>query len=225
MLWNREQNDRPLRRILCAVAASAALLGLAAGAAVAQPADQAPQAPASAGTETQQGVAWIKLCTTDEKTKQEQCLVTQELREANSGQLLASGSVRIAEGEKTLLIFAVPIGVLLPPGARIQIDEDKPTIAPYTICFPAACVVRMEIDDAFVAALKRGKNMTVSVMNAERKAVGFPLTLVGFTKAYEGPPVDPKLYQQAQDKLTEEIKRRAEEQGKMQQQEQGQQPQ
>jgi len=225
MLRNREQNNRPLRLILRAAAVSAALLGLAAGAAVAQPADQAPQAPASAGTETQQGVAWIKLCTTDEKTKKEQCLVTQELREANSGQLLASGSVRIAEGEKTLLIFAVPIGVLLPPGARIQIDEDKPTVAPYTICFPAACVVRLEVDDTFIANMKRGKDMTVSVMNAERKAVSFPLTLVGFTKAYDGPPLDPELYKQAQQKLTEEIKRRAEEERKKQEQEQGQQPQ
>jgi len=224
MLRNREQDDRPLRLILRAIAASAALLGLTAGAAVAQPADQPPQASAGAG-EGEKGVAWIKLCTTDEKTKKEQCLVTQELRDGNTGQLLASGSVRIAEGEKILLIFAVPIGVLLPPGARIQIDADKPTVAPYTICFPQACVVRTEIDDTFIANMKRGKDMTVSVMNAERKAVSFPLTLVGFTKAYDGPPLDPELYKQAQQKLTEEIKRRAEEERKKQEQEQGQQPQ
>jgi len=220
MSCNREQNVRPLRRILHVVAASAALLGLAAGGAVAQQTDQAPQASASTSDQAQ-GDAWIKLCNTDKKTNKTQCLVTQELREAKTGQLLASGSVRIAEGEKTLMIFAVPIGVLLPAGARIQIDNDKPMIQPYTICFPAACVVRMEIDDNFVSSLKRGSNMTVSVMNAERKAVSFPLTLVGFTKAYDGPPVDPKLYQQAQEKLAEEIKRRAEEARKKQEQQQG----
>lgn len=222
MFFNREQTGRPLRHIVRA-AASAVLLGLTAGGATAQQPGQAPGVSAG-GAENAKGTAWIKLCTTDEKTQKEQCLVTQELRDGNSGQLLASGSVRISEGDKTLLILAVPIGVLLPPGVRIQIDGDKPTVAPYTICFPAACVVRLEIDDDFIASMKHGNQMTVSVMNAERQAVGFPLTLIGFTKAYDGPPIDPELYKQAQQKLAEEIKRRAEEARKKQEQEQGQQP-
>ncbi|MDP2618744.1 MAG: invasion associated locus B family protein [Hyphomicrobiales bacterium] len=224
MLLNREHSDRPLRHVLCSAATAVAFLGLVAGGAMAQQSDQPAGAPA-AGAEEAKGTAWIKLCTTDEETKKEQCLVTQELRDGNSGELLASGSVRIAADQKTLLIFAVPIGVLLPPGVRIQIDNDKPTVAPYTICFPQACVVRMEVDDAFVANMKRGSQMTVSVLNAERKALGFPLTLVGFTKAYDGPPLDPELYKQAQQKLTEEIKRRAEEARQKQEQQQGQQPQ
>jgi invasion protein IalB len=224
MFLNREQKDRPLRQILCSAATAVALLGLAAGGAIAQQSDQ-PAAGAAKNADEQKGSAWIKLCTTDDKTKKQQCLVTQELRDGNSGELLASGSVRVAEGEKTLLILAVPIGVFLPPGVRIQIDTNKPTIAPYTICFPHACVVRLEIDDDYLSNMKRGSQMTVSVLNAERKALGFPLTLVGFTKAFEGPPVDPELYKQAEQKLTEEIKRRAEEARKKQEQEQAKPPQ
>lgn len=229
MFLNCEHNHRPLRRILRSAVAAVALLGLTAGGAIAQQSGQAPTAPPqppvapAKGAEDQKGTAWIKLCNTDEETKKEQCLVTQELRDGNSGQLLASGSVRLVEGEKTLLIVAVPIGVLLTPGVRLQIDNDKPIIKPYTICFPHACVMRTELDDDFISSMKRGNQLTVSVLNTARKALGFPLTLVGFTKAFEGPPIDPELYKKAQQKLADEIKRRAEEARKKQEQEQKQQ--
>ena len=222
MVLKREQTYRLLRRTLCGAVASAALLGAAIGGAYAQQPGPGTDGPAGGTPPTEESTAWIKLCTTDEQTQKEQCLVTQELRDGDSGQLLASASLRMGEGEQTLLIFTVPIGVLLPPGIRLQIDNAEAQTVPYTICFPNACIVRLEVDDNFVAGLKRGSQMTVSVMNAERKAIGFPLTLIGFTKAFDGPPIPQDVYAEARKKLSEEIERRAEAARKKQEQEQGQ---
>jgi hypothetical protein len=41
-----------------------------------------------------------------------------------------------------------------------------------------------------------------------------PLPLAEFAKAYDGPPTDPKVFEETQKKLQEELQKRAEEQRK-----------
>jgi len=194
------------------VALSAVLLAGAAGSGAFAQDKEAAKAPAADSNDS----AWIKICNPDEPAEKNQCLVTQELRDGNTKQLVAAASIRTTKGEKTLLIMSVPIGVLLPPGLRLQIDDAKPVAVAYTICFPSSCVARMELDDATLGKLKAGNKMVVSVLDAEQKAVGFPLTLAGFTKALEGPPIDPAVFAKAQQQLGDEIQKRAEEMRKEQ---------
>lgn len=212
--------NKAWRRSAIGAAAAAVVFAVAISGASAQ---QSPAKPAPAENDAQSS-AWIKLCNIDETTKKQLCVVSQELRDAKNGQLLASAAIRLMEGDKKLMIFAVPTGMLLPPGLRIQIDKDKPAEAKFTICFPNACVARMEVDDNFIAGMKKGSELAVIALSAQQKQIGFPMTLAGFTKAYDGAPVDPKLYEQAQKNLAAEIERRAEEERKKQEAEQGKAP-
>lgn len=209
MFRTNETKGRLLGRGLMATLSATLLMGTAASGVHAQE-KQKEKAPAAAAADPNSS-PWIKICNPDEPAEKNQCLVTQELRDGNSKQLVAAASIRTTAGEKMMLILSVPIGVLLPAGLRVQIDDAKPVAVAYTICFPTSCVARMEIDDAFIGKLKAGSKMVVSVLDAEQKAVGFPLTLSGFTKAFDGPPVDPEVFAQAQKMLSEEIQKRAEE--------------
>jgi invasion protein IalB len=192
-----------------------ALMALVA-AAPAEAQTTAPAAQPPAGTLPQGDPklgSWIKLCAPDQANEgKDVCLVTQEVR-TETGEFLASLSVQetaTAEG-KRLLRAAVPLGTLIQPGIRVQIDEGTQVAGKYVICLPNACYAEIEIDDAFIANLKKGTNLVVLVINNQGKAVGIGLTLIGFTKSWEGPPVPMEQLAQQRQKLQEELQKRAEE--------------
>jgi invasion protein IalB len=154
---------------------------------------------------------WIKICNTVAETGKELCLVTQELR-ADTKQFIASATLRQFTGdEKISFILAVPPGMLIQPGLRVQIDEGKQQEVKYGICFPNACYGEMEVNADFVNSLKAGGKLTVTTLNQAGKTVGFPMTLVGFTKVYDGPGLDPKQAQAKQDDLNKALQARAQE--------------
>ena len=170
----------------------------------AEPPAAAPAAPPAAPP------SWAKLCNADPTTGKQLCLTIQEIR-ADTGQFIASATVRTIEGDaKKSLITAVPPGMLLQPGLRIQIDDGEQREVKYGICFPNACYGELEINDEFITALKGGGKLTLTTLNQQAKPVNFPMTLAGFTKAYDGSGLDTAAQQQRETDLANALARRAE---------------
>jgi invasion protein IalB len=154
--------------------------------------------------------AWAKLCNADPASGKELCLTIQEIR-ADTGQFIASATIRTIDGDtKKSLITAVPPGMLLQPGLRVQIDDGEQSEVKYGICFPNACYGELEINDEFIAKLKAGGKLTLTTLNQQAKAVNFPMTLAGFTKAYDGKGLDQAAQQARQSDLADALARRAE---------------
>ena len=59
--------------------------------------------------------------------------------------------------------------------------------------------------------LKHGQMLTIQAINLAGAAISFPLPLVDFAKANEGPPTDPKVFEEQQKKLQDELQKRADE--------------
>ncbi|WP_026380859.1 invasion associated locus B family protein [Afifella pfennigii] len=152
---------------------------------------------------------WVKLCSENPQNKQEVCVVTRE-RRAATGQLLAAVSLRETEG-KRFLVSAVPPGMLIRPGLQVQIDGGEPTKVQYSICFPNLCFAETEVQDDFIASMKKGSKLVITTLNQQAKPVNFDLSLAGFTASYDGPAIDPQELQAEQQKLEDELKRKAEE--------------
>jgi len=214
MLPVHEEMTRRRTGLVRLIAAGAvALAWMAAPAGAQTSGGEQPAAPAGIPTGDAQLGSWIKLCAPDQANEgKDVCLVTQEVR-TESGEFLASVSVqesKTAEG-KRLIRAAVPLGTLIQPGIRVQIDEGKQVAGKYVICLPNACYAEMEIDDSFIDSLKKGNNLVVLVINNQGKAVGIGLTLIGFTKTWDGPPVPMEQLAQQRQKLQDELQKRAEE--------------
>ncbi|MGQ7791799.1 invasion associated locus B family protein [Faunimonas sp. B44] len=193
-------------------ALAAAFIAAGAASALAQDAAQQPApAPAQAaqGGDAQAQPDWLKLCSQNPENKQNVCVVTRE-RRAATGQLLAAISLREVENKK-ILVTAVPPGMLLRPGLQVQIDGGKTQKATYTICFPNLCFAENEVNADYVASLKRGKQLVITTLNQQAKPVNFDISLAGFTAAYDGPAVDPAQLQAEQQKLQDELTKKAEE--------------
>jgi hypothetical protein len=60
-----------------------------------------------------------------------------------------------------------------------------------------------------IANMKKGQNLIVQAINANGAPLTLALPLAEFAKAYDGPPTDPKVFEESQKKLQEELQKRA----------------
>ncbi len=91
-------------------------------------------------------------------------------------------------GERTataVLDVITPLGVVLPEGLAIKIDDGPDEAAPFQICTEQGCLVREPVDDGLIKRLKLGGEVAVSVIAANQGEVKAILSLKGFTKAYD----------------------------------------
>jgi Invasion associated locus B (IalB) protein len=79
------------------------------------------------------------------------------------------------------------------------------------ICFANGCMSDYEATPELLANMKKGQNLVVQAINANGAPLTLPLPLGEFAKAYDGPPTDPKVFEETQKKLQEELQKRAEE--------------
>ena len=73
------------------------------------------------------------------------------------------------------------------------------------------CLGVREVGKDFIEALKAGGQMAIVAVNQAQQEMGLPLSLVGFTKAFEGEGLDPAGAQNAQNELNQALQQRAEE--------------
>lgn len=154
---------------------------------------------------------WFKLCDTDAKTKKQVCALNFSVNNSNGS---AVASIRIVEIEgvpQKGFTIAVPPGLLIQPGMRIQIDGEKTGTAKFQICSPQACFVEARFEEDLIGKLKRGNEMQIIGIDQTGKQIGFPVTLSGFTAMYDGPPVDPATIAKNQETLQDRLQRKADE--------------
>jgi hypothetical protein len=99
----------------------------------------------------------------------------------------------------------------LQSGTRIMIDQDQPVSGPFVTCFPNGCLADYEASPDLVQKLKKGQVLTIQAVNLNNQVVSYPMPLTDFAKAHDGPPTDPKVFEEQQKKLQEELQKRAEE--------------
>jgi len=224
MIWSKDRWNtlsRSAGRWMLGVGAAALALALVAPETMAQQAQPkssaAPKssAPATAAASAAGQVAqdaWVKLCMNNQQTAgKEICLINHEGLEPNTGMVLIAAAVRKAEGdEKQQLLIRVPTAyaLVIPAGVQLRVDEEKPIQLQYSICFPTSCQVQMELTDDLYQKMRSGKQMVVAAMNIQQKTMGFPVPLTGFSKAYDGPAVDNKKYEEQRRQLMEVFRKR-----------------
>ena len=192
------------------------------------PAPAAQQAPPAGGQPAQaQGqpqeqqiqliyAPWTKFCLKGQDAGAKQVCFTGKDGRIESGQPVIAAVIIEPEGEpKKILRVTLPLGMQLVHGTRIIVDSNQPQQAPYVICFQNGCMSDYEATPEVIAALKKGQNLVVQAINSNGAALTLPLPLVNeFAKAFDGPPTDPKVFEENQKKLQEELQKRAEEQRK-----------
>ena len=186
------------------------------------PAAQAPAAPAAgapaAGAQpADQQVQliyapWTKFCLKGQDANAKQVCFTGKDGRIESGQPVIAAVIIEPEGEpKKILRVTLPLGMQLVHGTRVIVDANAPAQSPYVICFANGCMSDYDVTPELLANMKKGQNLVVQAINSNGAPLTLPLPLAEFAKAYDGPPTDPKVFEETQKKLQEELQKRAEE--------------
>jgi invasion protein IalB len=203
----------------------------------AAPAD-AGQAPA--GQPGQQGQAqngqqpvqlifspWTKFCLKGQPGQppdpnaKEVCFTGKDAR-VESGQPVAAAVLIEPQGaDKKLLRVTLPLGMQLAHGTRLIVDQNQPMTAPYVICFSNGCMADYDASADMIGKMKKGQGLVIQAINATGQPISLVMPLNDFAKAYDGPPTDPKVFEEQQKKLQEELQRRADEARKKLESQQG----
>jgi len=188
-------------------------------AAPAQPAQAAPGAPQLIYT------PWTRLCSKGQEPNAKQVCFTGKDAYTDIGMPVLAVVLIEPEGEiKKILRITVPNPVQLQYGTRIIVDQQQPLSGPYFTCFTNGCMADYDGTPDLIQKLKHGQMMAVQAVNLAGTPMSFPLPLADFAKANEGPPTDPKAFEERQKKLQEDLQKRAEEFRKKQQEAQPAQP-
>src|SRR3954454_6243200 len=187
------------------------------------PAAQAPAQPAPAqGAPAQQGAAqpadqqiqliyapWTKFCLKGQDANAKQVCFTGKDGRIESGQPVIAAVIIEPEGEpKKILRVTLPLGMQLVHGTRIIVDNNAPLQSPYVICFANGCMSDYDVTPELIATMKKGQTLVVQAINSNGAPLTLPLPLAEFAKAYDGPPTNPKVFEENQKKLQEELQKR-----------------
>jgi invasion protein IalB len=155
----------------------------AAPAPAAQPAP-APTQPQAEGAPAQPG--WIARCTSASRDAPLECAIEQNAVLTKTGQTIVLINIRIAPDTRTpVALLQLPLGLNLPVGAKLQVDEGKTVDLQVQTCENRGCYASTPIAPDLLASLKSGKQLKVSFQNMAKETIAIPMPLTDFAAAYD----------------------------------------
>ena len=154
---------------------------------------------------------WTKLCERNAQTKSRlMCRTGRDGRLDNGVPLVAAVLIEIEGEPKRVLQVTVPVGVMLPRGTRVLVDDDEnaAVVAPFMVCTNSGCLAQIETDANAIARMKKGKNLYIQAFSMQQSVMTLSVPLAEFAQAYDGPPADPKQVEEQNKKLAEELQKK-----------------
>jgi len=156
----------------------------------APPAAQAPAPPtqslppADAAPANQPG--WVVRCTSASRATPLECAMEQTAVLSKTGQLIVLVNIRVpADTRAPVALVQLPLGLNLPGGAKVQVDDGKVSDLQIQTCENRGCYASSPIAPELLAALKSGKQLKVSFQNLAKETITIPMPLADFAAAYE----------------------------------------
>jgi invasion protein IalB len=132
---------------------------------------------------------WQIRCDTPPGAKSEQCALIQSVTaedRANVG--LTVIVLKTADQKSRLMRVVAPLGVLLPSGLGLKIDQADIGRAGFVRCLPNGCIAEVVMDDELIKKLRTGKSATFIIFQTPEEGIGFPMSLAGFGEGYDKLP-------------------------------------
>ncbi len=86
--------------------------------------------------------------------------------------------------DRPAAIFTLPLGISLPPGLLVRVDQGESRRLPIEHCLPTGCRAYLALEESLLAEFKAGLAAQVTVHDLNRKPVPIPVSLNGFTAGF-----------------------------------------
>ena len=174
----------PLRAPLGALVRAAAFIGLLLGLTLA-PADRAS---AQGAVKSVHG-DWQIRCDTPPGAQGEQCALMQSVTAEDRPNVgLTVIVLKTADQKSRLMRVVAPLGVLLPSGLGLKIDNNDVGRAGFVRCLPNGCVAEVVMEDKLIEQMRNGQTSTFIIFQTPEEGIGFPMSLKGFGEGFDKLP-------------------------------------
>jgi invasion protein IalB len=144
-----------------------------------------PQAD-SASANTPAPPGWAARCTSASRNAPLECAMEQTAVLSKTGQLIVLINIRVpTDTHAPVALVQLPLGLNLPDGAKLQIDDGKATSLPIQTCEARGCYASAPVAPEQLAALRAGKQLKVSFQNLGKETITIPMPLTDFAAAYD----------------------------------------
>jgi invasion protein IalB len=128
---------------------------------------------------------WQTRCDTPPGAQGEQCAAMQLVTaEDRPGLDLTIIVLKTADQKSRLLRVVAPLGILLPHGLGLKIDNTDIGRAGFVRCVPSGCIAEVVMDDNLLKQLNTGKQATFIIFMTPEEGIGIPVSLSGFPDAF-----------------------------------------
>jgi invasion protein IalB len=96
--------------------------------------------------------------------------------------------LKTADHKTRLMRVVAPLGVLLPSGLGLKIDNADVGRAGFVKCEINGCIAEVTMDDKLIAAMRNGHTSTFIIFQSPEEGIGFPMSLKGFGEGFDKLP-------------------------------------
>ncbi|WP_062011261.1 invasion associated locus B family protein [Aureimonas sp. AU4] len=149
----------------------------------------ATAAGAQTGTVKSQHGAWAVVCDQPAGAAGEQCALLQNVVAEDRPEVGLSVLVlKTADGRAQILRVLAPLGILLPNGLGLYVDNKDIGRAQFVRCFEDGCYAEVILEDNLRQTLSTGKSATFIVFQTPEEGIGIPVDLNGFADGFAALP-------------------------------------
>ena len=129
---------------------------------------------------------WAARCSSASREAPLECAIEQSAVLSKTGQLVAAVNIRVPSDTHTpVALVQLPLGLNLPAGAKLQVDDGKTIDLQILTCENRGCYANTPIAPDMLAALKSGKQLKLSFQNLAKETISIPMSLAEFGPAYD----------------------------------------
>jgi len=96
--------------------------------------------------------------------------------------------LKTADKKSKVMRVLAPLGVLLPSGLGLKIDQNEMGRAGFVRCLPDGCLAEVILDDDLIGKLRNGKTATFVIFQTPEEGIGIPISLSGFGPGFDALP-------------------------------------
>ena len=132
---------------------------------------------------------WDLRCDTPPGAQNQQCFIMQFVTAADRDNVGLSVIVmKTADQQARILRLLAPLGVLLPRGLGLRIDDTDMGTTGFIRCLPNGCLSEVLMDDSLIQALRDGKQAMFIIFQTPEEGIGVPISLAGFGEGFDALP-------------------------------------
>ncbi|MCR9214272.1 MAG: invasion associated locus B family protein [Proteobacteria bacterium] len=130
--------------------------------------------------------SWSVRCAATSREAAPDCSIEQRAVVTQTGRLLMQITIRVpAETLKPVLMIQGPLGTYLPAGVTLDVDSNKFQKLEFQTCEANGCYAASPLTSDQLKQLFNGQKLNINVQSANRQPLMVPMSLIGFTSAYE----------------------------------------